>query len=229
MHHVYAESLEPGSSTLNVNSAISRHFDALRIRDGEEVLALNGRGLVARVQVSRTQNSYTGIIASEQVVPEPAPLILALGCLDHRDRFEFAIEKAVELGATKIVPLHTTRVQRAKVNISRLNTKAVAALTQSGRTWLPKVTEISSIAAVLKSAPTNAEVIVGEQHGEPPSRVPLENAIVVAVGPEGGFTEDELGVLRSDPRMRSMAIGHHRLRAETAAVALLSVVASRRP
>lgn len=229
MHHVYAESLEPDSSSLTLSPEISRHLEALRIRDGEEVLALNGRGLVARVQISRTADEFSAVVLSDQLIPEPEPLILALGCLDHRDRFEFAVEKAVELGATRIVPLHTTRVQRAKVNIDRLNTKAVAALTQSGRTWLPQVTEISTIANVLETAPSNAEIIVGEQHGEPPSAVPLGNAIVIAVGPEGGFTDDELKVLRSDPRMRSMAIGHHRLRAETAAVALLAVVASRRP
>ena len=85
-----------------------------------------------------------------------------------------------------------------------------------------------TIADVLKQSPKEAEIIVGEQDGEPPSTVPIQKAVVVAVGPEGGFTDDELSQIRSDPRMRSMAIGHHRLRAETAAIALLSVVASRR-
>jgi RsmE family RNA methyltransferase len=69
----------------------------------------------------------------------PVPRILGIGVLENRDRMEFAVEKAVELGATHIIPLITDHSGFARTTSNRLVAKAIAALTQCGRLWLPEI------------------------------------------------------------------------------------------
>ena len=224
MDHCYSHHLESGDVRVEVTPDLQRHLDALRVRDGEEIRVFNGRGLIATCRVSRAEGGAGLEVVSTDLVDSPTPLMLALGGLDHRDRFEFAVEKAVELGATAIIPLDTTYVQRHRTSTDRLVSKAVAALTQSGNPWLPQIAEPTSLESLLAEVPQDHGILLGDPDGRQVDLDLARSPLCCVVGPEGGFTNDEIAQLGADPRCIRIAIGRFRLRAETAGIAMLSAV-----
>ncbi|MBU3741936.1 MAG: 16S rRNA (uracil(1498)-N(3))-methyltransferase [Candidatus Kapabacteria bacterium] len=194
-----------------------RHAAALRLRPGESVGLLDGRGTVAQCVVTASaKGSCTVRVMSIRHEMLPADITIAIGVPDNRDRLEFALEKCTELGARRIVLLECQRSQRQSIRLDRLQQKAEAAMLQCGRAWTPELVGPISVQACLDMFET-ATVVVGDQHGEQPSAV--SGPLLLMVGPEGGFTDDERA--RIDVRTpRAWRIGEHRLRTETAAVVL---------
>lgn len=222
MDSVYSSALDVDTQQIVADSPLQRHLDALRLRDGAEVQVVNGRGSLALAVVERTRAEIVLHVQSRRFVERPSPLRLALGLLDHRDRFEFAVEKAVELGVTQFSPLHTDHVQVRKWNGERLMSKAIAALTQSGQAWLPQIDEPMTIDAWLQTLPDDESILVGHPSGASIAQVRADGGVTCCIGPEGGFSQRELDVLNGDHRAIPIAIGRSRLRAETAAIALVS-------
>jgi 16S rRNA (uracil1498-N3)-methyltransferase len=160
-------------------------------------------------------------------VPKPPATILCLGVLDSRERFEFAVEKAVELGATHVVPLITDHAAFARSSAVRLTAKVVAAITQSGRAWLPVVHKGLSLDAALEMLTAEFVTMItiyGDALGASPGELDAGVPVAVVVGPEGGLSQREVDLLAGFGAV-PWAISTTRLRGETAAVALMSVVA----
>lgn len=136
-----------------------------------------------------------------------------------RDNFEFICQKAVELGATHIVPIISARTIKTGIQTKRIEMIIKEAVEQSGRVKTPKLGEIQTFAEILKniSDPKSACLfdVSGEQFEE--SYWQKINDRALFIGPEGGFTEKEI----SDARARGIIISHlgsRILRAETAAI-----------
>lgn len=205
--------------------AEARHATkVLRLRAGAEIVVVDGQG--GRFEVALTHTAIGAaegrVTAATQEAP-PAPLTLALGLLKAEERFEFALEKAVELGATRIVPLLTARVEGQRARLDRLKGHAVAAMKQSLRAHLPEVTAPQPLAAV---AGPGALLL----HEQAPATALLADllpapgeAVTLLVGPEGGFTEAEVAAATA-AGARLCSLGPVRLRAETAAVATIAAV-----
>lgn len=206
-----------------VTEEAQRHIAALRLRNGEQVRVLNGKGLITVCEVDRSESALRLRKISEQLVDQPAARTLVLSILDNRDRFEFALEKATELGITRFVPLSADASQHHRINHGRLVAKAIAAITQCGVAWLPEICEPTTI----DKMPWGTRLIIGDEKGAEPSAEDLTDDVTIVVGPEGDFSERERAALTGDPRSRFWAIGSNRLRAETAAVALMANVISR--
>jgi len=222
MDHIYIEACNAADVIVPLTAEAERHIAALRLRDGELVKVLNGRGLVAICVVQRTGQKVELAVNTATEHPKPAALTLAMSILDARDRFEFALEKCTELGITRFVPVLADQSQHHRTSAERLVAKAVAAITQCGVAWLPEITAPTTIAELA----WGSCFIIGDDKGQPPSPCDLTEDVTVIVGPEGDFSERERAVLLDDPRCRSWAIGRNRLRAETAAIALIANVVS---
>lgn len=203
-----------------IDEVVRRHVAALRLRDGEHVRVLNGRGLVGLCGVVRRGTDIQLAVHEVETRPRPASLTLVMSNLDNRDRFEFALEKAVELGVTCFVPLLADRCQHQRVSMDRLRAKAIAAVTQCGVAWLPELLAPVTIDGVT----WGSTVIVGDDRGARPSQDVLSADVTVIVGPEGDFTDREKAILDGLPQTQRWAVGSTRLRAETAAIALVSSV-----
>lgn len=224
MDHLFIAELDPRQTVVPLDDAARRHVSALRLRDGEHVRVLNGRGLVALCSVTRRASAVQLTVIETDLRPRPASLTLVMSNLDSRDRFEFALEKATELGITRFVPLLADRCQHQRVSMDRLRAKAIAAVTQCGVAWLPEIAAPMTIDTVA----WGSVVIVGDDKGRRASESPLTDDVTVIVGPEGDFSEREHEILRSLPQAHRWAIGTTRLRAETAAIALVSTVVALR-
>lgn len=216
MDNLYSPTITASDEIVTADADMRRHIAALRLREGERVRLLNGKGLVVICSVVRDAAGIMLRAHERQQHKRPADLCLALGVLDNRDRFEFAIEKATELGVTRIIPLLCDHSQFVRSNHERLCSKAIAAITQSGNPWLPVIDHPTKV----DDLDFTGTVVLGDALGEPPSPIPSQ-ARMILVGPEGGFSQRELDHIQKTLHPIRWRIGHNRLRAETAAIALI--------
>jgi 16S rRNA (uracil1498-N3)-methyltransferase len=214
--------IEPGEMLIPVGS--SHHARVTRVVAGEavEVLDLAGSIGVGRFVGWEGRRGRVGI---DEVLhgrgEPPAPLVLALGVL-HTDAFAWAVEKATELGATRVVPLLSERVQgRAHVDRSgRWRRVAEAAVAQCGRSRAPVIDEPTPLGRLL-GASIGLRLVADPEAAPPAVRgEAARDGIVVLVGPEGGFSDEERAEVAA-AGLRGMPLGPRTLRAETAAVAAL--------
>lgn len=196
----------------------------LRVREGDEIHATDGQGkrFTGNVEAVHRQ-SITVTITHTEVKPEPKPqIIMALGVIKKRDRLEFAVEKAVELGASEIALFHSHHSEKTGVKLSRLESIVMSAMKQSLRLWLPKISVSDSLEEVLKKYP-QCKIVMAHEKADASSTLKQdvsENTLLL-VGPEGGFSEKEVeSVIESGGEI--VSLGEYRLRAETAVVAILS-------
>ena len=224
MDHLFIPGFTSEQSIVALDEPARRHVAALRLRDGEQIRILNGKGLVGLCRVARNGVDVQLHVVERDLRPRPASLTLVMSNLDNRDRFEFALEKATELGATRFVPLLADRSQHQRVSMDRLRAKAIAAITQCGVAWLPEILEPCALEAV----EWGSTVIVGDDRGSRASNAVVATDVTVVVGPEGDFSDREKDYLAALPQTHRWAIGSTRLRAETAAIALVSTVVALR-
>lgn len=144
-----------------------------------------------------------------------------------KDRTDFVIEKATELGAGKIIPVITRHTITDKVRVERLRAQAAEAAEQSRRVEVPEIGAPVRLEKLLADwDPARRLFFMDESgRGRPAAEAfgEYQGPAALLVGPEGGFAEEELNGLRSRPFARAVSLGPLILRAETAAAAALSV------
>jgi 16S rRNA (uracil1498-N3)-methyltransferase len=172
-------------------------------------------------------------VASITLCPPPADITIAIGMMENRDRFEYAVEKVTELGVRRIIPLASMHSSRRIPGRNRLIAKIRAACEQSGNPWLPLLEEPMSVEQIVAEmeretgSSLRPVVVVGAHNGERPAPLP-EGPLMIVVGPEGGLHPDEeLRLVTASARC--WKVGDQRLRAETAAVALTVAALIERP
>jgi 16S rRNA (uracil1498-N3)-methyltransferase len=210
----------------------ARHLrTVLRGGEGDEITVVDGTGGWYRVEVTHVApGQVVGTIAEQrEEVGEPdVDVTVALGLLKKRSRFETFVEKAVELGVRRIVPLRTRRTERESIREGRLRNVMVAAMKQCRRSRLPDLADPQSPAEVL--AASGAELRLVCHAGA--NAVPIQRAVaeagpgasaLVLVGPEGGFAPSEVDEAIA-AGCTPVSLGPRRLRAETAGLAALHSV-----
>jgi 16S rRNA (uracil1498-N3)-methyltransferase len=141
-------------------------------------------------------------------------------------RTDFVVEKAAELGAARIAPVMTEFTNAERVRRDRLQAHAVEAVEQCGGTFVPEVAEAERLAAVLDAWPGDRRLMFCDEALSGPGAV-LDGRRgapwAVLIGPEGGFSDAERSRLRSMPGATAVGLGPRILRADTAAVAALTL------
>jgi 16S rRNA (uracil1498-N3)-methyltransferase len=158
-------------------------------------------------------------------------IVLGIGQLADKSRFEWLVEKGVELGVREIVPLVTARSE-GRHQGERAGRIAIAALKQSQRSFLPDIAAPVSLAAMLERLPgfdqafiCHESAPIGDAMGRFLLSSPLYGRIAILIGPEGGFTPEEAEAARG-ASAQVVSLGSSRLRAETAALAALVLAGS---
>ncbi|HEY0326388.1 MAG TPA: 16S rRNA (uracil(1498)-N(3))-methyltransferase [Allosphingosinicella sp.] len=141
-----------------------------------------------------------------------------------RAPLDWMVEKATELGVGRLVPVVTQRTVVDRVNLDRLRAIAIEAAEQCDRTALPALDEPVKLERLLKDWPANrALLFADEEGGVPLQQVAEPGPAAILIGPEGGFTAEERELIRALPSAQAVALGPRILRAETAALAALSL------
>jgi len=215
----------------------ARHaHTVLRGEAGDEMVVVDGEGGWYRVRIDHltSEQGVGTILEQRQEVGEPPiDVTVALGVLKKRSRVETFVEKAVELGVRRIVPLRTARTERTSIREERLRNVMVAAMKQCRRSRLPTLTGVQSAGDVLAASDAELPLVCHTGDGA----VPLQQAVaeagpvasaLVLVGPEGGFTAAEVDEA-VEAGCRPVSLGARRLRAETAGLAALHSLVSAHP
>jgi len=214
----------------------------MRRQPGDEIRVVDGKGNVydARIVEVIRHEARCEIEAHRVMENEPAIAVtLAVGIVKNAARFDFLVEKATELGVRTIVPLTSERTIPQHAKTDRWQKLAIAAMKQSGRCMLPRVLPLTPLRRFLEEPPVPLSGDIPS--GRPPLRlIPHEKEAsralrdvltreqqdtVICIGPEGGFSEDEVGqAVRAG--FVPVSLGPRRLRTETAAITALSMVLS---
>jgi 16S rRNA (uracil1498-N3)-methyltransferase len=239
MHRFYLpEPSDSGGGTLVLRGREAHHaLHVLRIRAGDQATVLDGSGREFLCEVSRCGSDRVDLrILDQRQIPRPPCEITLLQALPKGKLIESIIQKATELGVTRIVPILSERVvvqidsKDAAAKQSKWQMVAIEAIKQCGQVWLPMVEppqsidhflglEQRSVGSLQKCSRHPREYFRAfqESHGRNP------RSISVWVGPEGDFTPAELAAIQS-AGAQPITLGPLVLRSETAAIYCLSIL-----
>ncbi len=200
----------------------------MRATPGGIVELFNGRdGAWAAAIDKLTKNACWVSVGEQMRQPAPEPDLWLLFAPVKGARIDWVAQRATELGVSRLLPVLTERTQMRRVNESRLLANAIEAAEQCERLSVPDVAETARLKTVLAAWPEDRRLLVADETGggAPIAKDLAENGCpgAVLVGPEGGFSADELDLLRQLPFVTLVGLGPRVLRADTAAIALLAV------
>jgi len=232
VHRVIVERIEDNCVILPEEE--SHHLvRVLRSRPGDRFLAHDGRGAVYLCALMRGAEGWSGEILESLDPATESPLRICLAqSLIKKDRFEWVVQKAVELGVREIVPLLTWRTEvrpdeeGRERKMRRWDKIAHEAFKQSARTWLTKIHEAQTLTDFLSRPAAELRFVLDEEQGidlRDLIRGRRISACELLVGPEGGWDERDRALLK-EHNVTAVNLGRRVLRAETCPIAVLSIL-----
>ncbi len=221
MHLFHCPDLTP--PVIDLPEEEAHHATAvLRLAAGVRIGLLDGAGMRATGEVELVTKRGCSVRIVERItIPaeRKARIHLAVAPTKQMDRYEWFVEKAVEIGVDRITPLITERTERSKLRIDRLQRVSISAMKQSQRAWLPRIDELTTVKELITTDLPEQRYFgwcEGEHRQLMEAYLPTTDALVL-VGPEGDFTMEEAALLR-ERGFAAVSLGAARLRTETAAL-----------
>jgi 16S rRNA (uracil1498-N3)-methyltransferase len=214
-------------------TAAQTHYlrNVLRLSVGDPVLVFNGREgeWLGRLGGAK-KKAFADLVEQTREQTAPGDLHYLFSPLKHA-RLDYLVQKAVEMGASRLQPVLMRHTQVARVNIERMRANVIEAAEQCGVLNLPDVAEPAALPGLIAAFDAERCLVFCDERaeGDPVAALAaLRNLrpapLAVLIGPEGGFSADERAALLKLPRVVRLALGPRILRADTAAVAALALV-----
>lgn len=233
----------PGFDSVNLASDEARHLrDVLRLKTGDEVYVFDGGGkeFHCRVEESRRDAAQLKVISEVQPARPESPLLLTLAvALLKGEKFDLVVQKATELGVSRVVPVVTKHADirlrdesDAAKRVARWQRIALEAAKQSGRAVVPEVDSPVAFGSLIHTAAASDGAMPclmfserdGQSLPEAAKNIPSKvSKITALVGSEGGWANEELADAR-DAGWTIVTLGGRTLRAETAAIAVAALI-----
>ena len=197
--------------------------NVMRLGVGAELLAFDGVSgeWLARI-AEATKKRMTLAIARKTREAETVPDVWLAFAPVKRAQTDWLVEKATELGAARLIPVMTQRTVAERVKLERLESIAIEAAEQCGRTRVPEIVEPVQLRRFLEDIdPARHLYFADEGGGDPLASNVREGPAAILIGPEGGFTDEERALVRGSGAS-AVSLGPRILRAETAALASLA-------
>jgi len=204
----------------------------LRHRVGDRIHVVDGVGgwYAVEIKMLDRRRVQGRVVEKQTEVGEPTyHLTVGLALLKNPSRYDWFLEKAVELGVSRIVPLLTERTQKKQFKTVRAEKRLIAAMKQAGRSRLPELAEPIAFTQALTDKPEGLHVICHEATARDANlyvllaRGAFPATLSVFVGPEGGFSDAEIEQAQA-AGLQVASLGPRRLRAETAAIVSATTV-----
>lgn len=198
----------------------SKHvIRVLRLKTGDKIGVLNGQGSLYTCEIVVDDPKYCDLKVND-VKTENKPIgeiHIAVAPTKKMERIEWLIEKATEIGITEVTLIECKNSERIKVKTDRLEKKAVSAMKQSHRTFLPKINPLTNINHFIRNNPNGLIA-----HCLDKNRAHINDVFTlvncpILIGPEGDFTLEEIE-LAKEYGYKTITLGENRLRTETAAL-----------
>lgn len=202
-------------------------FGVMRLAVGTHILLFNGQDGEWRAEVVQASKRGGELACREQTKPlQMPPDLWLIFAPIKKARTDFIVEKAAEMGAARIMPVQTEFTNSDRIRQDRLQAHAVEAAEQCGGTYVPEVTDLQKLDRLLADWPEDRKLMFcDEAEVGSAKRLAAETGDkwAILIGPEGGFSPKERDRLHSHPATHVVALGPRILRAETAAVAALTI------
>ncbi|MEO1204953.1 MAG: 16S rRNA (uracil(1498)-N(3))-methyltransferase [Pseudomonadota bacterium] len=204
--------------------------NVLRLKPDDTILVFNGRDGEWASRVVEAAKRRCELQIETQVRPQDAPQILHYYFAPlKKSRLDYMVQKAVELGASHLHPVLTQRTVAERIKLERVRANAIEAAEQCGILSLPHISEPLKFKALIETWSNGFPLIFCDELAAVAN--PLEalaavppGPVGVLIGPEGGFSPEEREVLLKAPFCHPISLGPRIMRADTAAVAALSIV-----
>jgi 16S rRNA (uracil1498-N3)-methyltransferase len=223
VHLFYQPELQNG--ILQLSEEETRHaVRVLRLSAGNHIDITDGKGIQAKAVITEISKRSCSFEILEQT-EEEKPILpkVAIAPTKSIDRFEWFLEKAVELGVSEICPILCSNSERRIIKHERSEKILLAAMKQSQRSWMPQLHQFTAYSSFVESS-QNPLLIAHCREGK---KVCLTNSLQteswIVIGPEGDFTSEEVD-LAIQKNATAIDLGKSRLRTETAGIFALSVM-----
>jgi len=224
--NLFYSNFNKSDSDIILDEIDSRHLSkSLRKKSGDIIRVTNGEGLEIQGKIIRLgKNIKVNIINKVNHRKKNLSIHVAMSPLKNPSRFEWFVEKSTEIGISEITPIITRFSQKKKVNIDRLNKIVISSMKQSNQFYLPKVNPITSFNDFLKSN-KDYKLIAHLKNSNSFNKKSIgsKEKIVLMIGPEGGFSEEEILLARKE-KIKEISFGKNRFRSETAGVFAISII-----
>ncbi len=224
-HRFFAPPDQINDSLITLDADESHHLSrVLRLSSGATIFAFDGLGNEYQCEVTEVAKKSVSLAIIEPVSdPVESPLNLTLGqAILQNDKFDLIVQKATELGVTRIVPLVTEFCEFRKIagneqRLLRWKKIALEATKQCGRRILTEIAEPQTLIDFCQLQQSSLRLIFSEQGGGKLRSLTEANSISVVVGPKGGWSQAELSIATEND-FTAIYLGNRILKAETAAI-----------
>ena len=198
--------------------------NVMRLKEGDRLLIFDGTSGEWLAEIAEAGRKRMTLAVSEPTRPqESAPDLWLAFAPVKKGRVDWLVEKAVELGVARLLPVVTQRTIVDKLNLDRMRAPILEAAEQCGRTALAAIDEPVRLDAFLRQrAGERTLYFADETGGEAAVSAFQPGPATILAGPEGGFTPEEAATIRSARNAKSISLGPRILRAETAALAAVA-------
>lgn len=198
--------------------------NVLRLSEGAELFLFDGGSGEWVARISEAGKKRMVLVVERRTKElETVPDVWLAFAPVKRTQTDWLVEKATELGAARLIPVITQRTIVERVKLGRLESIAIEAAEQCGRTMLPRMEEPLSLAHFLDQRVEERRLyFADERGGAPVGQAMRAGPAAILTGPEGGFTEEERQQVLSAANSVAISLGPRVLRAETAALAALT-------
>ena len=198
--------------------------NVMRMGEDAELLVFDGRSGEWLARIAEAGKKRMTLSVERQTrESETVPDVWLAFAPVKRTQTDWLVEKATELGAARLIPVMTQRTIAERVKLERLGAIAIEAAEQCGRTVLPEIAEPTALRDLLRDT-TRTLYFADESGGLPAADAFKPGPATILTGPEGGFTDEERAAVRATRNAVPISLGPRILRADTAAVAALSLV-----
>jgi len=217
----YKEDLDSTTTEVVLDEGTSKHIvQVLRMQNKEQLQLTNGKGDLVSTEIAdnNRKKCVVRILKNEHTTRPSNKITLAISLVKNNNRFEWFLEKATEIGVTKIVPLICERTEKTAFKADRMKSILVSAMLQSQQSWLPILEEPIKFLSFVNQRNSANKFIAHCENMDAKvqlfSHQPFTDSIIL-IGPEGDFSTDEILVALQN-NFLPVALGNTRLRTETA-------------
>jgi len=214
-----------GTTFIIEGEEFSHLVHVMRKKEGDEIRIVDGEGNAfdARIEAIKKKTAHGTIVRTYIKHNEPpVGVTLAVGVLKNPSKFDFLVEKVTELGVRRIIPLLSERTIPSHAKVDRWQKLALAAMKQSGRSYLPRIGELTRLEDIFVHEKQFDLKMIAHEKAESAQMFPRTivrdaKSVLVIVGPEGGFSDGEVAQCMEN-QFHPVYFGARRLRTETAAI-----------
>ena len=218
---------QPLSSNAHISlTAEQAHYlkNVLRLKPTGQLRIFNGIDGEWLAELATLEKKSAEAIATQQLKEQEHPKHIThlYFAPIKKHRMDFLIEKTVELGVTDLHPIITERTEVRKLNTERIEAQIIEAAEQCERLDIPTLHPIIQLPLLLQNPSFDYTILAALERQEAPLLETQDEEIGCLIGPEGGFSPEEVKLLSNHPKIQAVSLGTRILRAETAALYMLS-------